>query len=521
MTALIDLYRRTNPFLTHESLIAWVRTTYGLSKESQFSNPHRLRRAEIALRLRLYRDDAQADFERLIEVVFENAKVQAQRKKLIPVAMEQNVAARITDEVASLYDRPALRTLPDPAQDLKLHAEEKRINLHELMQEQHRLTFLCNEVLWWRFTGADEKYKLRLVTPDCFDAIPHPADKTTPAGYLLDSAPITTAESVALDSLPHYELWDDTYVYRLNKSGYMVDQLGNPVTAPEEHKQGGIPGFLCHRREPIERILDDRPGRDIVSAHFGAGLLNIMIMRLAKSQGERQPILKGPLANVAAGQPMDGETPTALPPETEAEVLDMVTNPEHYLSAKKDKLTSVSQRYGMSYEQMTNQETSDIASGKAYMLRREKLMELRNEQRRRAVIHEEGVVTLMGFSPVGLAIDHQEITLPQDPNEEIDLLDKKMRLGLDSVRAYLKRKDPSLTDEQADAIIERNLTVYSRLILKVRALNIPANANAKDPGQNPEQNGAQNSNNPASGDTTRNQSAGNAGSDRSSKAGNA
>src|SRR5258708_14755125 len=107
---------------------------------------------------------------------------------------------------------------------------------------------------------------------------------------------------------------------------------------PQEHGFTRIPGVLLHRREPDDCLLDSRFGRDITVAHDGVVLLEIMIMRLSKSQGERQPVLKGNLANVAKNQPMNGEDPVALPPGVEAEMLDMQTDPDHYILAKKDKL---------------------------------------------------------------------------------------------------------------------------------------------------------------------------------------
>jgi hypothetical protein len=478
--------------VAHADLVRWVSKEYGLDFQSSVNNQNLNRRAEIAQRVRLYNDDSASDFERLLETVFEDVEVQKQRKKLIPVATEQNVTRRIVDEVASLYDKPAVRKLADATQDARFHEEERRLNLHEIMQETHRLLQLCNDVLIWQFVGADGKPKLRIVTPDCFDAIPHPQDRTQMAGVLLDMYPMAVAPGVDLQSLPHYELWDDEFRYLLNKKGELVDEHGRPVAEPKPHGMSRIPGVLLHKREPSDYLLDCRQGRDIISAHLGCGLLNVMIMRLQKSQGERQLVLKGNLAQVAAGQRMDGEGAVALPPETDLEMLDTRTDAEHYLAVKKDKLINVGQRYGLSYEQLTYQETSDSASGKAYSVRREKLTELRGEQRRRAQVNEREVVTLMGFSAEGMKVDHSEQALPQDAQEEIALLKDKMSLGLDSPLAYLKRKDPDLDDQGALDTLKKNLAEWAVMIVLVRALNAPAGGDANNAGRSPQENGADN-----------------------------
>jgi hypothetical protein len=487
VTALVDLYKTD-----HKALVAWVVKTYGLSADHAAFNVHRLRRETIGQRLRLYRDDGRLDFERIIELVFETEEVQRQRKKMIAVATEQNVTRRIVDEVASLYDRPAVRTLPDAAANIRFHAEAAAVELDEVMQEKQRLTFLCNEVMIWRAAPIEPgaPSKLHIVTPDCFDAIPHPKDQLELAGVLIDKAPSTILDGDQRARLPHFELWDDTYRYLISGTGVLVDENGDMATEPRKHELGRLPGVLLHRRKPVDRLLDARAGRDITAAHLAVGLLSIMIMRLAKSQGERQPVLSGNLANVAGGQSMDGEKPLVLPPEVVASMLETRTDPSHYLDAKKDKLVSVAQTYGMSYEQMNYQEGAEAASGRSYQLRREKLIELRNEQRRRSMLDERLIVDLMGYSIEGIKIDHSEQAMPQDAMEEIQLLDAKMRLGLDSPVKYVMRKDPDLTRDDATSEITKNLRDYAALIVQVRALNLPAKADASNPGQDPTLNGA-------------------------------
>lgn len=489
MTALKELYGAT----THLELVRWLCKHYGIGPSDGATNPHRARRVEMALRVRLYRDDAEKDFETLICDVFDDKEVAKQRVKLIKIATEQNVTARIVDEVASLYDQPAVRTLANAAENTRFHEEEKRLNLHEIMQEAHRLLQLCNEVLVWQFKGVDDATKLRVVTPDTFDAIPDPRDKTEMAGVLLDTAPLAIRPGA--ENLPHFEIWDDTYRYLINASGQLVDEKGTPTDKPLEHgiKQNGvgrIPGVLLHRRQPSDRLLDSRPGRDIIAAHLGVGLLNVMIMRLSKSQGERQPVIKGNLAHIAKSQRLDGENPLALPPETDISMLDSQTSPTPYLDVKRDKITSVALRWGMSYDQFSNTAVSD--SAKVYQARRQKLSELRGEQVRRGPVNENAVVTLMGFNAKDMKVDYQEQALPQDPLEELTLLDKMVRWGLDSPIAYLMRKNPDLTREDALILMADNLEDWMRVIMKVRTMNTPANSDAKNPGQSPQDNGAGN-----------------------------
>lgn len=100
--------------LTHRDAIKRVFDRYGYSNETTSeNNPNRRRKQNIAQRLRLYRNDADYDLAGVIDALFVDENVRQQRKKLIPLAMYENVAKRIVDEVASLYNRPAVRTLTE------------------------------------------------------------------------------------------------------------------------------------------------------------------------------------------------------------------------------------------------------------------------------------------------------------------------------------------------------------------------------------------------------------------------
>ncbi len=487
MAPLIELYRTD-----HAALVAWIVKTYGLvGNTMQYENEHRVRREVMSRRLRLYRDQAFTDVKRVIGQVYDTEEYRQILYRYIPVALEQNVTRRIVDEVASLYDKPALRVLKTGSADA-FRAEEKRLHLHEVMQEAHHLLTLCNEVLVWQFTGANDEKKLRLVTPDMFDAIPHPRDGLVEAALVVDAKPVTILTGDALNRLPHFEIWDDTYRYLVNAYGHLVDESGVVVAEPLRHDQRRIPAVLMHRREPSTCILDSSHGADIESAHLGVALLNVMIMRLSKAQGENQPILQGNLANMATGQIRDGERPLVLPPEVVASMLNMKTDPDHYLSVKKDKLTSVAQSYGMSYEQYSMSEGADTASGKVYAMRREKLTEIRLESRRRAVVHEAQIVKLIGFVPDGMRVDYQEQAIPSDAVEEISLLRDKMKMGLDSPIDFLMRKDTDLSRDEAQARILSNMRDYAMVIMLVRALNVPADGDAENPGKTPQENGADN-----------------------------
>lgn len=474
--------------LSHAGVVEHVRKVYGIGDAAtSHDNPHRMRRERMATRLRLYRDDGERDFYRLINKVFKDEKVRKDRTDMVEVASHQNITRDLIDEVASLYDRPAVRTIEDSdANDLKYRDICALLEVDDIMQEGLRLTALCNEVLVWSTVNSLKKPKLRLVTPDAFDAIPLEDDATELAAVLFDRAPSLADKTEQGRRRVHYELWDEQFRYLIDAEGRLVDGLGNLALRPAEHGQGRIPGFLMHRRKPMEMLLDARHGKDITSAHLGVFLINCMTMRLAKSQGERQPILSGDMANVATRQSLDGETPLALPPGVIASMLDSKTSPEHYLQIKNDIIEGIEDAYGVDYNDGAEQ------SGSSFVARRSKLTELREEQRRRSLLHEKMLCELLGHDPAALTVDYREQAIPVSATEEVSLLQDKLKMGLDSPIDYLMRKDPDLTRDEAQALFDRNIADYANYIKVIRELNAPADATAMDAGNSPRTNGVNN-----------------------------
>jgi hypothetical protein len=336
------------------------------------------------------------------------------------------------------------------------------------------------------------------MTPDKFDAIPDPRDPLEPAAFLLDwKGPRPLGELVDDSNVPAYLLYDDTFVYRINAAGFLV---GGPQLHGFRKLDGSprLPGYLQHRALPQEQLLDSGPGLDILSCHEVIVLVNLLILRLSKAQGENQPILRGNLAAVAKGQSFDGETPIALPADVVAEMLQSKTDPEHYLKVAKHFIGAVAQTYGMSYEQFTFQETADTASGKAYEVRRAKLTELRDEQLERAKHDERGTAELVAdvlasageptFDPMAMHNDFADPRIPQDAMEELQVLEKGIELGVDNVVDFLRRKNSDLSEEDAAQKVEDNVRIRGVMISALKRLNAPAKPGA-DPGDTPEENG--------------------------------
>lgn len=486
-------------------LLPWVQEEY---LDNEATNVHRLRRALVAQRLRFYQDNYEQDAKATVDLMFNDPKVAEQRKKVVELAMGINPTRNVIDTVASLYDRPAKRIFdpidpgddeldappPNPMQD-RWDVFEQQTEYDEVAQERHRLTYLCNEtLLWYEWSPIDDLPQWRIYTPDAFDAIPDPRDPLRAVAFLIDWNPVSHLKGMAREKLTHRILWDAQRFVKLNAAGHSINGPRG-----EKHNMGRIPGLLLHRRKPRDVLMDSRAGRDLISAHKAVVFLNLLVMRLAKSQGEQQPILTGHLAQIVKNQSMDGENPIGLPPGVVAEMLNMKTDPDHYLSAIRHFIGGVANTYGMSYEQFTMTDTT--SGGRAYTVRREKLTELRTEQRIRATRDEIKAVDLVddmhvvrkveGFDVTRYRTDFAEQALPMDAKEEVELLDLMMRKGLDNPIAWLMRKNPDLNAETAAMIVKRNLAIWATLVVASRNLNASqSDTGGPQRGASPEENGA-------------------------------
>lgn len=444
---------------------------------------HHERRRVMEARLHLYRDRFREEVMSLIDTLYTHEEVKKERRRFVDLVGFLNVPKRLTDEVASLYDVPTKRLFLDDATTERFAKVEREVQLHSVMKEAHRLCFWMNEVYLWQVV-VNGKRSLRIITPNAFDVIPNPKDRLDLVAALIDTKPAWVPSFIPDERrMAHYELWDSEIVVRLDADGLVV---GTPKT----HGLGSIPGVLMHSRLPVDSLLNSDTGNDIYAAARTVLFLNLLVVVVSQSSGEKLPLLKGNLAAMAADQPKMAGRAIHLPPGVEAEMLDAITSPEHFLTVCRHVVASVAQAYGMSYEQFTFAETADTTSGKAYSVRREKLNELREEQRQRAIVHEGQVADLLGFDGSSIRPDFHEQALPTDPLEEMELLDKRMNRGLDNPVAWYMRKNPDASAAEAKAHVVGNMAVVIWFFALLRGANISPSATPQDPGKTPEENGA-------------------------------
>lgn len=455
--------------LTWESLIKWVSRTYLSGTKEQ--NPHKGRRERMRERLRWYRGDHTKDIETLIKHVFEHSDVVKQRQKFARMAKSVNVTARLIDRISTVYTVEAVRRFPDQGEQRQLKQLERDLALHEMFELANQLVNLCNEVLFWATPT------LRLITPDAFDVIPHPGDPKEIGALLMHwGPPSSVTEADTPQKRMHYAVWDDRFVVQMDAEGKIIDE-------PREHGLGRIPAVLVHRASPIDSLLDGHAGDDIIAAHQAVAFLRVLALRLAKSQGEKQPLLSGDLARIAAGQAADGERPIALPPGVEAKVLDTTTSPENYLKLENQVMGDLAASYDLSLEALVRRSQVD------HMRLHENLTEIRRRQQKRWRKNERSVAELLGFNTSDFSVNFRDPALPMDPQKEFDLYREKSKQGLDDPLAYLMREDPDLDEAAAKERLDRHRQIVAEHIEQLAARNLARDADLESPGLTPESNG--------------------------------
>jgi hypothetical protein len=278
MTALVDLYGATQHTDARRVDLQRVRhrhrLTVSMSRSRTFAEPHRMRREAIAVRLRLlpgrWRKTRRRDADPIRSTRPTSTRRTLQAATSGSPRAERD-PKRINDEIASLYDKPALRRSSTRPRTRRSTPRSSASTCTRSCRRLQRITTLCNEILLWQYRASTGRTSCGSSRPTSSTRSRTRKDVFVKAGFVIDIAPVTIDDRRTAKRLPHYEVWDDTFRYLINANGQLVERHAascQHTDRPDEHGLGRIPGVLFHRASRRPR-LDARHGSDIESAHFG------------------------------------------------------------------------------------------------------------------------------------------------------------------------------------------------------------------------------------------------------------
>lgn len=469
-----------------------IQSVLGLSpvdvaKDVLGSVADQVRRQDVALRLEMYQDNCESDLNAQIDHVFNAEAVRKRTRPFVPMAAATSVFRRIVDEIARhVYNPEPSRRVSSATGALAYQSFINDARVNQRLDQGARLLEACNAVaLGPRWAPSIEGPVLDLLTPDMFSVVPHPDDPTRELAMVVDIY-------VHGSEKPYREIWDDSVIIRLSPEGRPVEVDGEFV---RPNPRGRIPYVVVHKRERWGTYWDATSGRDLVAAQRAVGLLSTLVLKLHKSQGEKQIVVTGDTANTIQDQTLDGEGALVGNSDVTITSLDLRSSADHYNATIEATIQRVAANYGISKERLNASGSpfgdANRNSDTALFERRAELLQVWAGAEAR--LFDMCKVVFQG-TPLAIPaddsmiIDFREIEARVSMADQLDLWERQLGMGLKSVEDMVMSMNREIsTEDQAQAEVARNLESWAKWVEVRRRLNAPADA--FDPGQPPEDNG--------------------------------
>lgn len=441
----------------------------------------RVREDRHLLREDLYHDGGTEALHALIDAVYEDPKVRHKRKQWARWARFDNVTKRVVNELSTVYQEPAQRSVESAQDDARYQIAIKLADIDRVSRawsralNLHRAVVVQPRVRWTREGRAPA---LDVITPNNCRLITHPND---PSYIVATATRVAPRTARATPRAPAWIVWSDAELFMLDQDFRLIGDTYR------EHTIGRRPTVFVSLETPSTGSpWPGSSGDDLVAAHMAIAFQAISMLKESKS-ATRQTILSGDVTNAARDQTLDTETPAALPDGVSATTVDMSLDLGIFRETADHILEHVANNYGMSAALIKHQ---GVQSADARELMRIPLRELRRDQQQvLRAFERELAETLaavlavdlpeLAFDPAGWSINFGEAQTPLSPKEELERFEHERRLGLTTTLDYLMRLDPDLTEDGARDRLARNVqleTERNRMMRPLHAISgSPAN----------------------------------------------
>lgn len=406
----------------------------------------------------LYRDRGAKYISALIDHVFEDPDVKLKRDKWVEQAGYNNVTRRIVGELATLYRRPARRSVDNLRDDVRYQTVQQIVRLNAAMLEVQRLAILHRSLLvGFRVQSWGLKLpRLDVVEPQNFRLVAHPLEPTRLIAVIIDQG-IETPGLPGVDR-PAYLVWTEGEWFRLTAGGRLYGEI-------KPHTLGRIPYVLVAVSPPPGQLIDCHTFRDVIRAHKAVWFENVLLLKESKS-ATRTTVLSGDLARVARKQALDTEAGIALPAGVGLTPVDMSMDLTLFRDTADHILERAAANHGIPPAILRH---DGATSGYEIELRYVGIRERRVEQEGLFRAVERELAELMAavlaeerpdlaFSPEGWAINFGDTEMPRHPKEALEIYEHASRLGLRDIIEEEMSRDPDLTTEDAWSLVKERIS---------------------------------------------------------------
>lgn len=445
------------------------------------------RRQDALRRVDLYRDNCRKWLDKEIENVFSEGEVIKRVKAFSKMACSQSIFKRIIDELSRpVYARPPVRKIsPKEAESAhKLLASE--IRLDQKRDVAVRLVNATNAVFeYYRYSTKLQKVVLELLTPNMVTVISHPDDMATEAAIIVDRIAFIDGEKKTVRVC-----WDDVETFQFTDDGKLVEP-------PKAHNFEQMPFVPIHRTERWGGYWDETGGEDLENAQLAVLLLMALVLKLHKSQGEKQPLFEGDTGGMSKKQVLDGESPLVAPDGVDVSLLDFRSDARHYTDTIEKIGTNAGSSRGLNRERMAAK-TTNPADDTALVERRDDIIKVFTDGEQRGFkvlkmvsqLHDD-LKKRIPENATLKSTNFGEMAQRYDTKTKLEIWDVMERAGYRSVLDNIRELNPEIkSEDEAREFFLDNMSLLAWRIKEQRALNAPQKSERDGVGLTPTENGS-------------------------------
>lgn len=454
-----------------------------------FNNRAELDRQKMQRKRRdLFATNGKRHLDAMIDDMFLDPVVKDKYKRAANYGKFDYAITRIVRSLATVYAQPASRMVKG-AGNQAAYTQLLQMTRHDEVMRQfdealavHNDAFLSFRV---RQTPMGKVPVTSVVTPDCFFAVSHPDDPTWLIAIIFD----VKRDGMA-DTAPRYVVWTPSEIFKVDAGGRYL---------PETHMEnpyGRILGILGHARPVQGGLLDSDSGSDLVDATMAALFEQVLMLKESKSV-TKTILWTGDLSTTPSGQMQDTEADNIAGDGVSTQEVERGVTLEQFAKAADHIIERTAANYGISPDVLRH---SGATSGHELKLRRvpleeqrtQRVMVLRPIEREFASIQEQVLQAEapdLAFSADRWSIDFAEVARYMSESEKYDLRKVKRSSGHSNVFDEAIEDNPDFDEAQARQWVMANQAKQAGFIVLQRALNMAADADASNPGRDPEENG--------------------------------
>ena len=275
----------------------------------------------------------------------------------------------------------------------------------------------------------------------------------------------------------------ERWAYWSDEEHYYIDKEGGedkivPVEDNEEmvNPFGTLPFVFLHNGWRDETFWDMFTGDDLTGGTIDMAVHLTFLNHIIKTQSFKQLVGKGDNVGELLGQVLDPLSILTLTGQnTEIDVLDLQSNYDQLHKVAQDLANNIAVNYGISPSQFRM--TGSVSSGFALQMENLKLDRFTVEQQSDFKIYEQELFELIkvvsevygkSLGDGDMFVDFVEPNYPASEQEQLEIDQTKIDMGLTKTADILMRENPDLTEEDARVKVDENINARNDLLNKVR-----------------------------------------------------